>query len=276
MSKLSGLQRKPKTKGSYSLPEFAKKMGVCERTVQRLAKKGEIPGQYRRGKRWRIRESSDWESLGGLINVKENRKRSLFPTQLRELRQAAKRLSTALQSSKVVAVDIWLCRKALQKNRRRFEAWELLDEEAHSPSDPDRATLNKPLFEVVKAGLCLEQDVSGLLRDSPEMLPLLRDILNARLEQQTRGNQRQRSVGLIGLIAKQRGESRSALYRELKKQVPGGVRPLGRIQGILKELEKWAGTGDKFEDNAPPEEQADSYTGEFEGVDECFASQIVR
>ncbi|MCL4692457.1 MAG: helix-turn-helix domain-containing protein [Candidatus Hydrogenedentes bacterium] len=55
------------TKSDYSISDLVKILGVCDRTVRELVRRGALPGIYRVMGQWRIRrEAFDaWRESGG-------------------------------------------------------------------------------------------------------------------------------------------------------------------------------------------------------------------
>jgi len=244
-------------------------MGLCERKVQRLAHEGKIPGQYRKGERWRVRESSALGKLGTMGSLKALEKaggRPLKSNDLRfSLREAAKSIKSAVASPQMAAVEIWALRAALEIGC----SYRVLPRHL---SEPDKSKLDMPLAEGIRSGALVQKDVAPLLEHNREFLGLIRDVLKARAEQQARSSQRERSVGIMGLIAKQRRVSRSALYRELESMVPEGLRPMEWIRGILEYMANWADTADQVGESFPRDEPPNSAAGGEEdfGVETYF------
>jgi hypothetical protein len=243
-------------------------MGLCGRKVQRLAHEGKIPGQYRKGKRWRVRESSALGKLGTMGSLEALEKavgRPLKSKDLRSFQQAAKSIKSAMASPQMAAVEIWALRAALEIGCASLELRRHL-------SEPDKSKLDMPLAEGIRSGALIQRDVAPFLEHNREFLGLIRDVLKARAEQQARSSQRERSVGIMGLIAKQRGVSRSALYRELDSMVPEGLRPMEWIRRILEQMANWADTADQVGESFPQDEPPNSALGGEEdfGVETYF------
>ena len=260
MINLSDLQRKRDK--TYSLSEFARLMGLCERKVQRLAHEGKIPGQYRKGERWRVRESSALGKLGTLGSLEALEKAVGKPLKSNDLRasfrEAAGSIKSAVASPQMAAVEIWALRAALGIGCSYREL-------PHHLPEPDKSKLDMPLAEGIRSGALIQRDIARLLARKPELVGLIRDVLKAGEEQQVRSSRRGRSVGIMSLLAKQRGVSRSALYRELESMVPEGLRPMEWIRGILEPMATWVDTADKFEESHSQDEPPSSAAGEEEG-----------
>jgi Helix-turn-helix domain len=248
---------------TYSLPEFARLMGICERKVQRLAHDEKIPGQYRKGKRWRVRESTALGKLGtggSLMALGEavGKPFSIFGKKDPGIFETIKK--TFRETPGVIAADIWYEREVRIKG---CKPWDL----DNHLSDSDKSKLSMPLFTGISSGSLIQRDIIPLLK-SVEHLRLLRDAVRARRKQQARSSQRKRSVGLMGLIAKERGVSRSSLYRELERIVPEGRSPLEWILGFLELMDQWSDTADKGKDLGPPDEPSASPAEGLENLEE--------
>ena len=161
-----------------------------------------------------------------------------------------------------IAADIWVEREA---HIRGCEPMTLCDH----LSDSDKSKFRMPLFIGISSGSLIQRDIIPLLK-SKEPIRLLLDALRARRKQQARSSQRERSVGLMGLIAKERGVSKSSLYRELERIVPEGRSPLEWILGVLELMDHWSDTADKGKDLEPSDEQAASPAEGLEDLEEYF------
>ena len=273
MTVLSDLDSGNKTRRTYSLPQFARIMGLCERKVQRLAHEGKIPGQYRKGERWRVRESSALGKLGTRGSLEALEKAVGKPLKSNDLRasfrEAAGSIKSAVASPQMAAVEIWALRAALGIGCSYREL-------PHHLPEPDKSKLDMPLAEGIRSGALVQRDIARLLARKPELVGLIRDVLKAGEEQQVRSSRRGRSVGIMSLLAKQRGVSRSALYRELESMVPEvipeGLRPMEWIRGILEPMATWVDTADKFEESHSQDEPPSSAAGEEKdfGVEKRF------
>lgn len=271
MTNLSDSLRKRDT--TYSLSEFARLMGLCERKLQRLAHEGKIPGQYRKGKRWRIRSNAYKHSSLGELGTLGNRKRlekavgkSLISNKLKQsLKEAVQSTKLAMASPLMAAAEIWALRAAHEIGCARGELRLHL-------SESDELKLDMPIVEGIRSGALVQKDIAPILESNRVLLGLMRDALRARAEQKGRSSQRERSVGLMGLIASHRGISRSSLYRELKSIVPEELRPMGWILGVLERLDRWSETADEAEEPGPSNEQAVSPAEGLEDLEEYFGS----
>jgi hypothetical protein len=231
-------------------------MGLCERKVRRLAHKGKIPGQYRKGNRWRIRATPALGELGTLGSVEGLAKavgRSLLSNNLkRSLRDNS--LNSFLLSPQVSAVMIKVNRDALEAGcephhlRRRLKSQVPEGEETY---------LDVPLAKGIKSGALIQKDIARLLEVKPEWVPLLAATLKATLTQRNQKTPRERSVGLMSLLAKVKGVSRSTLYRELADIVPKGELPLRWLRKVLSLLEKHNEAVNEARDTQEQEEVSD-------------------
>jgi Helix-turn-helix domain len=269
MTFLSDSQKKKRR--TFSLPEFAKIMGLCERKVQRLAQEGKIPGQYRKGKRWRIRESSALGKLGTMGSLAVLGKavgKSLFSSEFKQsLRKAAKAVHSGLSSPRVVAAGIWEQKAALrlgvEPHLLRFHL-----------SEGDVLKLDMPLEEEGTFDKLTEKDIAPFLHPEKThlipLIPLISAILATARKQQGRNKPRGRSVGVMTLLAKTKNVSRSKLYRELEDLVPEGQRPATWIQSLLKSLEKHCGTLDEKLDTQTQEHLLDGDAADVEAWTQSF------
>jgi HAMP domain-containing protein len=248
-------------------------MGLCERKLQRLAHEGKIPGQYRKGKRWRVRSSAYEHSPLGELGTRGNLKRlekavgkSLESNELKQsFRKTAQSINSAMASPLMAAAEIWALRAAHEIGCARGEL------RLHM-SESDELKLDMPLIQGIRSGALVQKDIAALLERKRVLLGLIRDALKARAEQKGRRTQRERSVGLMGLIAKHRGISRSNLYRELESIVPKGRRPMGWILGVLEEMDKWSETAGEAEELVYSGEHAASPAEGLEDLAESFGS----
>jgi len=250
MKKVSDSKRQ-----TFSIPEFAKLMELCERTVRRLAHKGKIPGQYRKRNRWRIRATPALGKLGTFGSMQALEKavgRSVLPNKLkRSLRDISLKF---FSSPEVAAAMIKVNRDALEVG---CEPHQLRRHLKRQMPEGEETYLDVPLAKGIKSGALIQKDIHRLLETKPEWVSLFEATLKATLNQRNQKTPRGRGVGLMSLLAKVKGVSRSTLYRELKPIVPEGKPPLIWLRSVLELLEKHNEAVNEARDTQEQEEVSD-------------------
>jgi len=178
--------------------------------------------------------------------------RSVLPNKLkRSLRDISLKF---FSSPEVAAAMIKVNRDALEVG---CEPHQLRRHLKRQMPEGEEIYLDVPLAKGIKSGALIQKDIHRLLETKPEWVSLFEATLKATLNQRNQRTPRGRSVGLMSLLAKVKGVSRSTLYRELKPIVPEGKPPLIWLRSVLELLEKHNEAVNEARDTQEQEEVSD-------------------